>query len=354
MNIMTMPPRRRGPIARAVAMTTVAGVASALLVGAAPPASAFGTIGALAEHERITRAALGCGEGHVANCFEAGSLDQVAGKKGTFGAVGSPDNPLNGELFTSAAHCDNADYLDAPEYRPADRQRATTALLSCVQHARDMVRRAVTEAAGLLDKDGRIKSGQVSGNGCSFNRLPGRAKCNVIESFGRALHVVQDFYSHSNWTDRAGPGPVTEHHPPGGGHDDISPLFALFGPVPAAGNVPGWLTTGCFDTLAAGSFERLGCTQRGRTRIKHRWLNKDTGVIDTATGATSCQNHGDNVCTARGRVRDNFAHAVRGAIADTRRQWTDFTAGIHQTYPGERGDRIVCALSHDAPMSTCR
>jgi len=352
MPITMSPWSRRSPVGRALAAM---GVASALAMGAASPANAFGTIGELAEHERITRAALGCGANNaVADCLQPVSLDQVAGKRGTFGAVGSPDNPLTGEIFTSAAHCDNADYLAAHEYRPQDRERATTALLDCVRHARDMVRQAVQRAADLLDRQDRIKARQVSlGSDCSFNRIPGRVKCDVFESFGRALHAVQDFYSHSNWTDRAPDGPVTEHHPPGLGHDGISPLFALFGPEPGAGNVDDRLTTGCFDALAAGSGERLGCTERGNTRIKHAWLNKDAGVIDPVTGATSCHHHGRNVCTARGQVDENFAHAVSGAIADSRRQWTDLMANVRQTYPGVRGDRIVCALTHDDPTTTC-
>jgi hypothetical protein len=357
----------RGPVGRAVAaviaMTTAVGVASALVVGAASPASAFGTIGELAEHEHITRASLGCASaGAIADCFQPRSLDQVAGKQGTFGAVGSPDNPLTGELFNSAAHCDNADYVEGPEYRPEDRQRATTALLSCVQHARDMVRAGLRRAGDLLDGQGRIKPREVSLErslfpphpaDCVFDRLSGRAKCDVIESFGRALHVIQDFYSHSNWTDHAAPGPITVHNPPGGGHGDISPLFALAGPPPDADDVEGWLTTGCFDTLAAGSGERLGCTDGGRTRLKHAWINKDHGVINTTTGATSCILRGNNVCTQRGQVDDNFARAVHAAITDTRRQWRDFAEAVRFTYPGQRGVRIVCALTHDNPTATC-
>jgi hypothetical protein len=355
--------RSRGTAVKAAAAATVAvASASVLVVGAAPRANAFGTIGHLAEHERITRAALACGtrEGGP-DCFQPRSLDQVAGKKGTFGAVGSPDDPRTGELFTSAAHCDNADYVEGTEYRPQDRQRATTALLACVTYARARVRAAVQRAGGLLDSQGRIKPGEVSlatsvfpphPAGCSFNRISGRAKCDVIEEFGRALHAVQDFYSHSNWSDTAAPGPVTEHNPPGGRQGAISPLFALFGPEPSAADVPAWLTTGCFDVKAALTGERAGCTDGGRTRLKHAWINKDTGVIDRDTGTTSCTEKDKNVCTARGQVDQNFARAVRRAIDDSRRQWHDLAAAVRQAYPG-RGDRIVCALTHDDPVQTC-
>jgi hypothetical protein len=353
--------RSRGAAGKAIAAATVAAT-SILVLGTAPRAHAFGTIGPLAEHERITRAALACGTRKGGpDCFQPRSLDQVAGKKGTFGAVGSPDDPRTGEMLTSAAHCDNADYVDGPEYRPQDRQRATAALLDCVKYARALVRAGVQRAAGLLDSQGRIKPREVSLKSslipphpadCSFNRISGRAKCDVIEDFGRALHAMQDFYSHSNWADTAAPGPISVHNPPGGRRGDISPLFALFGPEPSATDVPAWLTTGCFDAKALITFEKAGCTDGGRTRLKHAWINKDHGVIDRHTGTASCTDGGDNVCTERGRVDENFARAVRRAIDDTRRQWYDFANAVRQTYPG-RGDLIVCALDHDDPTKTC-
>lgn len=50
----------------------------------------FGTItgsGQNAEHERITRAAFACAQGAKSNgeCFEPVSLDNLAGRQGTFG-----------------------------------------------------------------------------------------------------------------------------------------------------------------------------------------------------------------------------------------------------------------------------
>ena len=345
--------RSRGVTAKAIAAATM--VAASVLAGTAPRAHAFGTLSPLAEHERITRAALACGTRKGgSDCFQAWSLNQVAGKKGTFGAIGSPDDPRNGESLLSAAHCDNADYVDGPEYRPQDRERATAALLDCVNYARARVRDGVRLAAALLDSHGHIRSSQVSSViPCVFNRNAGRAKCEVIEAFGRGLHAVQDFYSHSNWADEASSGPTTEHNPPGGREGDISPLFALFGPAPTATDVPAWLTTGCFDAQAAISGERAGCTENGRTRLKHLWINKDHGVIDRDTGTTSCTEKGKNVCTPRGQIGDNFAKAVRRAIDDTRRQWRDLASAVRQTYPGQRGDLIVCALNHDDPTKTC-
>ncbi|MGE3270621.1 MAG: CinY protein, partial [Chloroflexota bacterium] len=111
-------------------------------------ARAFGTIndlGQRAEHERITRIALGCPEGTPSNgeCFEPLSLDQLAGKDGTFGAVGAPDS--DDQILDSDAHCDDADFLDVPGY-PQSRAEATRVLQSCINHLRDEFEDAVDEA----------------------------------------------------------------------------------------------------------------------------------------------------------------------------------------------------------------
>src|SRR5574338_1252942 len=71
----------------------------------APAAYSFGTLNSLgqnAEHEHITRAAL--------SDFDPRTLDEIAGRTGSFGAVGAPDSPLRGLLLSSEAHCDNGDY----------------------------------------------------------------------------------------------------------------------------------------------------------------------------------------------------------------------------------------------------
>src|SRR5262249_2382435 len=107
-----------------------------------PAAAAFGTIrelGQRAEHEMITRAALGCpaGVSSSGDCFEPQSLDQLAGKVHTFGAVGAPDSDT--QILNPEAHCDDADYLDAPGY-PQSRAEATSAIQRCVDHLREEFR----------------------------------------------------------------------------------------------------------------------------------------------------------------------------------------------------------------------
>src|SRR4051794_40781566 len=98
-------------------------------------AGAFGTIngaGQSAEHERMTRAALACPSGMTSDdsCFEPATIAQLAGRTGTFGAVGQPDIP---PPEGAASHCDDADYLDTGSY-PISRAAATATLDDCITH----------------------------------------------------------------------------------------------------------------------------------------------------------------------------------------------------------------------------
>ncbi|MEV4251821.1 hypothetical protein AB0J52_01490 [Spirillospora sp. NPDC049652] len=332
--------------------TLVAGaVACTALAGTAPSAYSFGTLdgkfGQRAEHERITRAALACPAGQRSDnhCFEPDSLSELAGAHGKGGAIGAPD--LGREVLRQEAHCDNADYLAQNGY-PQSRGDASKNLLGCVEHARERMGNAVTEAGRLLNGKGAIESKQVSlAVRCVFNQSRGRAKCDVIEQFGRGLHAVQDFYSHSNWADTASSAPVGVTNPPGLGHTEPSPLFRLFaGSRPTPADIPAKLTTGCFDEAAAGSGEKLGCS--GGKRIRHHALNKDLGLIDPSNGHTS------DPTTDRGRIDKNFSRAVALAITDTRRQWRDLVNALEQRYPNGKGTRMACAVTHDHPTKDCR
>ena len=53
-------------------------------------------------------------------------------------------------------------------------------------------------------------------------------------------------------------------------------------------------------------------------------------------------------------VEDNFAKAVSGAIAETRRQWQDFQAELTARYGKQKGELMICALTHDDPVNDCR
>jgi len=134
--------------ARAVAGVLLT-LLACLMVGPSSPAFAFGTVdsgGQSREHERVSCAALACvpGSGSDGSCFEAASLDLLAGTGRQFGAVGAPDSD---ELSDPTAHCDNADFL--AESYPQTRQQATEVLLGCVDHMRLRFEQAVGGAADL-------------------------------------------------------------------------------------------------------------------------------------------------------------------------------------------------------------
>jgi hypothetical protein len=330
------------------------------IAGLAPAtASAFGTVNILGqrgEHERITRLALGCraGQPHDGSCFEAASLNNVAGTNGTFGAVGAPDNiPLHLSGGPFYWHCDDADYLATPGY-PQSRAKATEALNACRQWARDMlfdgrpdrtlgrtwpVQGAVATASTLLDSKGNVDvtdpgTGFFSPN-CTFDGSRGRAKCNVWEPFGYVLHATEDFYSHSNWADLSNPNqPISITNAPGLGHRDL-PAYWDLRKTSAALPDPR-LATGCYPTSKCAS------------RITHdEGLNKDRELINMTTGFVS------DPTTRRGQIADNAQRAVNDAIGEARRQWAILRAELVARYSPERGGKMICALTSDSANRSC-
>jgi hypothetical protein len=305
------------------------------------PVAAFGTVnfaGQNAEHERITRAALSCAAApSITVCFEPRSMDQLAGHAGTVGAVGAPDID---SFNDPASHCDDADFLNVPGY-PQTRTAATAQLRACVARLRTRFHEGVTGASPLLKSDGSIDGSQVDlTNDCTFvGGFPGRAKCNAIEGLGRALHGAQDFYSHSNWTDQAEPGPLGIANPPGLGLLAPTPILDLRGTSASA--VPLNLSTGFFKGVFSDRCPGVD------GRVTHACLNKDDGIIDPVTGATS------GPSTRRGMgpssTGTNFQKAVTGAIVETRRQWQDFRNALIATYGPLKAGRMIRALTHDVP-----
>jgi len=315
-----------------------------LLAVPSSPAAAFGTIdsaGQRREHERITRAALACpnGSGSDGICFEPSSLDLLAGHGREFGAVGAPDSD---ELSNPAAHCDNADFL-AGSY-PHTRRSATDVLMECVDHLRSRHREAVDSAVDLLATTARIDRNAVSvERDCRFfEAAESRAKCTVIEGLGRLLHGAQDFYAHSNWADESDPSrAVSVENPPGLNRPGPSPVLDLTGSTEP--DVPQDLTTGCFVLRdeVTGVAECTG-------RVTHAGLNKDTGMVDPGDAVTA------DPTTPRGMVRENFAKAVAGAVAETRRQWLDLRAALVARYGEGSAALMVCALTRDDPIANCQ
>ncbi len=325
---------------RTVAAVLLAGC----VVGLPSPAVAFGTIeggGQNREHERITRAAVACPAGAESDgdCFEPKSLNQLAGHGKTFGAIGAPDRT---EVSDPTAHCDDADYLDG-DYAQT-RTEATERLLDCINHLRGRFREAVDSAADLLDDQGELVGAEVDlGTDCVLDAdSEQRAKCKTVEAFGRALHGAQDFYSHSNWADSADPSrAIGTDNPPGLNLPAPSSVLDLRGTSTPA--VPATLTTGCF--VLRDEVPGVGNCQG---RITHAGLNKDNGLINESTGSTSAPT------TPRGKVGDNFAKAVAGAIVETRHQWQEFRAALEAGYGRQKASLMVCALTHDDPLNDCR
>jgi hypothetical protein len=323
-------------------LVVVAAVAAVLGAGAA---FAFGTIKGLGqnlEHERITRRAFACA-GNVASddCFQKKTLDSLAGSRGNFGAVGAPDR---GRLVVKGeAHCDGGDHFNAAGY-PQTKAAAQAVIEACRAWMAAHLDAAVSAAGGLLDQNGKIKDSEIPTIvSCTFaGGVKGRAKCNVLESFGVLLHASQDFYSHTNWTDAAEAGkPSSPLNPPGLNKRGPSPYLNLRGPQA----FPAGLISGCFEAKSAIS-EPDNCNYgpNASPRVKHLALNKDKGTIDPQIGAGS---------TDRGKINDNFRNAVEAAIADTKDKWATLKERLVATYGAERAKKMVCALTRDNPIKTC-
>ncbi|KAH7397132.1 hypothetical protein BKA66DRAFT_594409 [Pyrenochaeta sp. MPI-SDFR-AT-0127] len=329
----------------------------------------FGMLGPGAEHERITRVALECpaGKKTTGDCFEPLSIDQLAGKDGTVGAVGSPDA---GENLDPLPHCDDVDFIDHAKYGisgtyPRSRAEATDALRKCIGHLSQRFHEGTAAASGLLDEKNNVIKSETNVNErqCTFvGGVPDRAKCNALDGLGRALHGVQDFYTHSNWVDNHDDTkPISHTNPPGLHLPAPAPLLSLRGGMSAT--VPPDLATGCFIALGASGpmgdptvdlTGEIECIAQGRL-LTHAVLNKDQGAINLMPGVSIPPPNSltSAPITPRGRIARNFELAVEAAIVDTRRQWSDFRAQLVATYGPKRAGRMVCSLVRDQPWKDC-
>lgn len=309
-------------------------------------AGAFGTVNQLgqnSEHGRITRHALACTSDSAAGtCLESKTLDSLAGKRGTFGAVGAPDRGRG--MLTSFAHCSAGDYYDVEGY-PRTKENAQSMLTECRSYMVDNLTHAVQDAANLLKNDGKISSRETSMfPGCVYKGSQhGRAKCNILAHMGRILHASQDFYSHSNWVDTPNTAlSISVVNPPGLGHHFASPWLDLRVSDP---EFPEGLISGCFDN-ASYLGEDKGCLygDAGAHRVRHLNVNKDTGTIDPEIGDGT---------TERGALNDNFKHAVEAAISDTADKWATLSELLVETYGDDLGRKMICALTSDSPKEAC-
>jgi hypothetical protein len=367
----------------------LASAAACAAAVALTPASAlgFGSVngfGQRSEHERVTRLALQCAGGEQApSCFQPTSLDNVAGVKNTWGAVGAADNFLQhrtGSIFAPVTgdeafwHCDDADYLQPASnggkaYKQS-RAKAMNALRECLQWGKVMLYDgpgtpgasvfdftdlpqatpfwgALSVAGKLLDAKGNVGVDDVGS--CNFNGVQlvlGRGKCNVLEPWGYVLHMAEDFYSHTNWADKADPGKALGiGNAPGLGMGDPAPFLDLRRPLPADGDVPADFTGGCFVfpdlPLVSSCINRVRHNDEGSTA----GINKDKALIDTATGVV-----GDPQ-TLRGKITvggvSNVQRAVNDAVAEARRQWVVLRAELVQRFGVAKGSKMACVLTMD-------
>ncbi|MFJ8014072.1 hypothetical protein [Streptomyces sp. NPDC096339] len=319
---------RRPGAPRAASAALAALLAAALTAVPGGPAHAFTGD----NHEAVTRAALP---------WEPVTLTAMADARD--GAINANDHPPYFDI--GPLHCDNADYL-APRYAPAyprTRDEATTELLACIRTSVTRFRGAVRAADGLVDAEGKVRADQSDlSSPCTWDGKPDRAKCGVLEQLGRGWHQLEDFYSHSNWTDRPAPGPVSLDNPPGLGRSAPAPFLDIrrYSAMEdaewtsdARARIPADLATGCYPDVDSTGVRSPGC----EGRVPHnRVLNKDTAAA------------------ARSGTDDNFGHATAGATAEITRQWNDFKADLLAAYPDhDRGAQMVCALTHDDPAAAC-
>jgi len=293
-------------------------IAGALSLLAAGPALAFGTIHGLgqnAEHETVTR------QGLASFGFGPRTLDAMAGRRGTFGAVGAPDRPDRGLMSASEAHCDNGDWLDLPGY-PRDGGEARIVLEACRETIFADMDQAVAEAEALVSAEMIIDESQT-GLKCRFDGDDRMAKCTVLELVGMAFHASQDFYSHSNWVDPLRRPGARIDDPPGLGQASPADWLDM---TQRDGRFPDGLISGCYE----GFPESRHCDGR----VKHATLNKD------GKGSPRGQ---DGV----------YRLAMDVAAEDTRARWAWLEQRLIEVYGAERGGRMACVIKSDDP-ARCR
>ncbi len=336
-----------------------------MLLASGSSVFSFGTISYLgqnSEHERITRRAYANPASPSSRLFvQPRTLDLLAGRSGTFGAVGYPDDLSNGMNLISQAHCDDGDFLPTPGY-PQSRTAARGHITKCIGWMNKYFRLAVATAAAIVDQNLRINAAEtdISDPDCVTRNNAGlSAKCRVLTNFGIMLHTAQDFYSHSNWVDIANSSaPVSPTNPPGLGKLIPAPFLAMpQNTIPLAKG----LMTGCFEALPESYFCEYSVTTNSTSntldRVKHAYLNKDQGTVDPSgndpyIALTTAGIVGEGT-TPRGRINRNFERAVSVAILDSINKLRDLRKALNRSYGATRGEKIFCAITHDDPLADC-
>ena len=347
-----------------------------------------------AEHERVTRFGLACVSpldrvnpdgatwandlclpsevNPVPGQYER-TLRMVAGANGYFGGVGAPDRFYESVISSSdRAHCDNADAWFASIAWPLNNGvyprsplSRESALHECLMLLQTYVAKSVEQAGLLVNADGTLNAGQTDlSDDCNVDYDPdlapdethstGAAKCNALISFGRALHITEDFFSHSNWVDQnpTTPGPKD---PPG--------LENGLDHMPSALRYP-QTSQQIDDFLAAnqvitGAYPTPSGILPPPTRMYHNnFLNKDEGdgKINWSTGEIPKGDGGHSGRATAGVIdgQDNFQRAVRSAATAASLLWADFHTAILTTYGTDRGTKIWNAIRANTPWTACK
>ncbi|MFJ7274114.1 hypothetical protein [Kitasatospora sp. NPDC098663] len=347
---MTRPARHRRPWRTRTALAITA--ALAYIPAVAAPAHAFGP----GTHTKITEGAL---PDFQAKSLEAMAAGDLGVNKEAWGAIRGSDR---GDYYPNQTryHCDDADYLAAGYLKggqyPRTRQQATAELLACVQTAVEEFHAAVAAADKLVGSKGNINTKEVDlSSWCKYNdkpdgKEPDRAKCEVFEHLGRAWHGIEDFYSHSNWTDHANPNqPISVTNPPGLQKTAPAPFFTLR----AYNNQ----STATWEAEATKEMDKTpdlatGCAHDEYEHDDQKHHNDCTGRINhyDVNGKGGLSKEGSRADTG-----GNGKHAESVATDDIKRQWKDFQDELRAKYPHGRGEKMICALTHDAPTdATCK
>ena len=342
-----------------------------------------------AEHERITRLAVACNSAldrpdptglswRRDLCLSSGgdsvkqpwwfaferSMRMLAGADGYFGGAGAPDRL--GEVLSSSdrAHCDNADawfpQSQGPfgSYPRSFGQRAS-GLSDCLHLLQRYVGVAVEQAGLLVNSNGQLDAPQADlSEDCNVDYDPDRnpdkthdrgwAKCNALIAFGRALHITEDFFSHSNWTD-LNPGSLDIKNPQGLS-SNIRTVPSALGYPRSDAEIDAFITQTQVITGAYGSGTK--------NRVTHNdYLNKDegNGKIGWTSGQIPSGDKGHSGRSVAGfdGTSDNFQRAAKGAAYAAASVWADYRAGVFARYGADRGAKIWNALRANTPWTQC-